>query len=73
MHGVNMATGNRIKELREEKGFKRSKVAAAFDVDQSTIYRWEHSGPPTHVIPELAQLLEAEPAYLMGWTDQEAA
>lgn len=67
-----MATGNRIKELREERGFKRSKVAAAFDVDQSTIYRWEHSGPPTHVIPELARLLGADPAHLMGW-DREAA
>lgn len=67
-----MATENRIKELREQRGMKRSKVAAAFDVDQSTIYRWEAGGPPVHVIPDLARLLDVTPAYLMGW-EREAA
>jgi transcriptional regulator with XRE-family HTH domain len=67
-----MGTANRIRELREGKGIRQVHMAAAFNVDQSTVHRWEQIGPPAQVIPDLAKYLEADPSYMMGW-EREAA
>lgn len=69
------APANRIEELRTARGLLRSQVAAALLVDQSTVYRWERTAGE---IPDakklaLAELLEVDVAYLMGWTEAVAA
>lgn len=65
-----MAT-NRIREIREQQGKRQIHVAAKFDVDQSTVHRWEQVGPPRHIIPALALYFEVDPSYLMGWDREE--
>lgn len=67
-----MATGNRIRELREKRGLRLIHVAAEFEVDQSTAWRWEQGTPPADVIPRLARFLGADPSYMMGWESEAA-
>jgi len=68
------APQNRIRELREARNLARYDVAAALRVDQSTVARWERGGAiPDHRKHALAQLLDAEIAYLMGWDDEPMA
>jgi transcriptional regulator with XRE-family HTH domain len=64
---------NRLEELREARGLKRVHLAAAFDVDQSTIFRWERNGGiPDEAKLRLAEFFEVNPAYLMGWIDHDS-
>jgi len=54
------------------RGLKRVHLAAALDVDQSTVFRWErHGAIPDDRKLALAEFFDVEPAYLMGW-DQQA-
>jgi transcriptional regulator with XRE-family HTH domain len=65
---------NRIGECREAKGLKLSEIAGALRVDQSTVWRWEKTGRvPDDRKHQLAELLGVSIAYLMGWTEREAA
>lgn len=41
-----MCTASEIKETRLALGESQGKFAQHFDVDQSTIHRWETDGPP---------------------------
>jgi transcriptional regulator with XRE-family HTH domain len=62
------ATTNRIAECRKAKGLRPSQVAAAFEVDQSTVWRWETTGRvPVEKLPALAEMLGVSVEYLMGW------
>lgn len=46
MHCTHMATAEQIKSAREKLGESQSAFAARFQVNQSTIARWEMYGPP---------------------------
>jgi transcriptional regulator with XRE-family HTH domain len=66
-------TANRLAELRESRDWHRTKVAAAFNVGEKTVYRWEvgETAIPSDFIPDLANLLEVTPDHLMGWDRAE--
>lgn len=55
--------GDLIRKAREQVGENQTVFAARFDVDQSTLARWELQGPPSRgparkaLARELAQIL----------------
>lgn len=65
---VNPTFGTRIKELREEKGWSQTKLAAELDKKESTVRTWEldRSIPPTNVLIEIADKFEVNVDYLLG-------
>lgn len=67
-----MNIGERIKELRRQKGISVDKLADIIGKDRATIYRYESQAiedMPTSVLEPLAKALGTTPAYLMGWDD----
>ncbi len=66
--------GNRLAELREAKDWRRTVIAAEFNLSEKTVYRWEtgESAIPSDFIPQLAEMLGTTRDHLMGW-DQEPA
>ena len=67
-----MTIGDRIKELRKEKGISVDKLAEIIGKDRATIYRYESNDiekMPTSVLVPLATALGTTPAHLMGWDD----
>lgn len=64
---MDTTTGSRIKTAREEAGFTQKDVAAHFDVDKSTVHRWEHGdGGPLSLgrLNQLAELFGVRAAWL---------
>jgi transcriptional regulator with XRE-family HTH domain len=61
--------GNRLAELRQARDWRRSVVAAEFNLSEKTIYRWESGEQPipSDVIPTLAALFDVSEVHLMGW------
>jgi transcriptional regulator with XRE-family HTH domain len=68
------ASANRLAELREARGLRRSVVAAQFEVGERTVYRWETGATPvpSSLIPHLAEFFNVSPEYLMGWDRDDA-
>lgn len=68
-----MTIGEKIKELREEKGMTLEEVGNIVGVGKSTVRKWE-TGMIANMrrdkIAKLASALGTTPAYLMGWTDE---
>lgn len=67
-----MTIGERIRELRKEKGISVDKLAEIIGKDRATIYRYESNDiekMPTSVLEPLATALGTTPAHLMGWDD----
>ena len=67
-----MNIGERIKELRKEKGISVEMLAEAIGKDRATIYRYESKAiedMPTSILEPLATALGTTPAYLMGWDE----
>jgi transcriptional regulator with XRE-family HTH domain len=65
----------RIKALRQEKGLTLEQVADVVGVGKSTVRKWE-TGMIANMrrdkIADLAKALGTTPAYLMGWTEDQA-
>ena len=49
---------SRIAELREEKGLTQRQVAAALDVDPSTVRNWERNRDGTSMFVRVARLCD---------------
>lgn len=67
-----MTIGERIRELRRQKGISVDKLAEIIGKDRATIYRYESNDiekMPTSVLEPLATALGTTPAHLMGWDD----
>lgn len=67
-----MTVGERIKNLRKEKGITADQLGELIGKDRATIYRYESQAiedMPTSVLEPLAKALNTTPAYLMGWED----
>ena len=67
-----MNVGKRIKQAREKLGLSADDLAAALDIDRSTVYRYESNfieKLPTKILEPLAEILKTTPGYLMGWKD----
>jgi len=65
----------RIKDLRNKKGYTLSKVADWLDVTEATAQRYETGKGiktiPYEVIEKYANLFHCSPSYLMGWDEEE--
>ena len=67
-----MATfGDRLKELRDEKGLSQEQLAKEIGVRKNTIYRWETGDyrPSEQSSLLLAHCFNVPYAYLMGYVD----
>ncbi len=65
-----MTIGERIKQLRKEKGISVDKLAEMIGKDRATVYRYESKdieNMPTSVLEPLAKALGTTPSVLMGW------
>jgi repressor LexA len=67
-----MTIGQRIKALREQKGFSQIELAEKIGVSKQNLYKYENgiiSNIPSDKIEAAAAALGTSPAYLMGWND----
>lgn len=67
-----MTIGQRIKALREQKGFSQIELAEKIGVSKQNLYKYENgiiSNIPSDKIEAAAAALGTSPAYLMGWDD----
>ena len=65
-----MTVGERIRNLRKEKGMSADKLGELIGKDRATVYRYESQdieNMPTSVLEPLAKALGTTPAELMGW------
>ena len=62
---------NRVKELREEKGFKQVDLAAMLNVSQATLSNWERSihDPDNESMSNLAGIFDCTIDYLLCNSD----
>lgn len=63
-----MIIGERIKELRKEKGISQATLANAIGVDKRAIIFWEHqiNEPKASYIVGLAKYFDVTTDYLLG-------
>lgn len=67
-----MTVSERIKELRKRRNYTADHVAEKLGVSRSTIFRYENGDiekVPADIIDKLAGILDTNPSYLLGWTD----
>ena len=66
---------HRLAELSAERRVRLVKLAAACDVDQSTVLRWRKGENviPSDKLPILAGVLGVTVSELMGWPEEAAA
>ena len=68
-----VSVGNRIKERRKELKMSAETLADIIGVSAATIYRYENGGIAnmgTDKLENIAQALNIEPKYLMGWAQE---
>lgn len=69
-----MDIGEKIKAIRMSRGMTLEQVGEIVGVGKSTVRKWENGDIKNmrrDKIALIAKALEVEPAYLMGWTDNE--
>lgn len=61
-------TADRIKQLREEKGYTQAELAKQLGITRSSVNAWEMgiSVPSTQYIVELASIFKVSTDYLLG-------
>jgi len=66
-----MLQGDRLKALRESKGYTHHDLANLLNVGYAQIYRYEanKSDPSTYVLERAAELFGVSVDYLLGLTD----
>jgi transcriptional regulator with XRE-family HTH domain len=69
MQSVLRRLGARLKQLREEQGFRMAEVAGSLGVEPTTLYAIERgdSAPSFKLFMELARLYKADEADLCTW------
>ena len=66
------SVGTRVRQIREEKGWTTTELAKKMGVPKQTIYKYERDitkNVPYTVVMHLAEVLEVNPAYLVGWPE----
>lgn len=66
--------GERMRMRRQSLGYSGEYVGKLLGVDKTTIYRYEKGEIeklPISIIRKLARVLQTNPEYLMGWSDNE--
>ena len=66
-----MSLGERLRNIREQRGYTQDELAELLDVGQQQIHRWEanKSDPSTDAIAGLAKILDVTTDYLLGIVD----
>ncbi len=67
-----MDMGQKIKNLREQKGMTLEELGNQVGVGKSTVRKWETgmiANMKRDKIAKLAKALDSDPSYLMGWSD----
>ena len=67
-------TGNKIKDLRTQKGLTLEQVGKLVGVGKSTVRKWETgmiANMKRDKISALAKALGTTPAYLLGWEEEQ--
>lgn len=70
-----MTVGERIKEVRNQLGMSQVDFADKINVSKQTLYKYENNiitNIPSDKIEAAAQLGNVSPAYLMGWSKNDA-
>ena len=70
-----MTKGERIIQLRVEKGISQTDLAIAIDVSKQTMYKYEMdliTNIPSDKIEMIAKALNTSPSYIMGWTNERS-
>lgn len=70
-----MNIGDRVKALREKKGFTQSELAEKLGYKSKTSVAHIENGReiPRAMIVKLSDILETSPAYLMGWEEESVS
>ena len=63
--------GERLKEIRLEKGLKQADIAKSLNISGNTVHAWEtdKQEPSMTTILKLSEILEVSLDYLFGKTD----
>jgi len=66
-----MDFGERLKDLRETRGFTLEEVGKYIGKDKSTVLRYEtgYVDIKRHIAIKLSELYQVSPTYILGWTD----
>ena len=66
-----MDFGDRLKELRIERGVKQSEIAKMLSMSKMAVSHWEnkHSEPDIEQLKILARFFGVSVDYLVGYTD----
>ena len=69
-----MTTGNRISQLRKNKGYTQEYVAQCLDVSRQAVFKWEkdQTRPDTANLIALAALLDTSVDHLISGTPSKA-
>lgn len=65
-----MTIGEKIKSLRENKGYTQEQFAELLNTTKQAVYKYEKgivTNIPSDKIELIAQIFDVSPAYLMGW------
>lgn len=71
-----MTVGQRIRQMREEKGVKQSELAKQIGVTKQNLYKYETGiieNISLPIIEKIAFALNCSPAYLAGWSEEVSA
>ena len=71
-----MTVGQRIRQMREEKGVKQSELAKQIGVTKQNLYKYETGiieNISLPIIERIAFALNCSPAYLAGWLEEVSA
>lgn len=69
-----MTKGERIKQRREELNMRQTELAKRAKISKQTLYKYERdiiTNIPSDKLQRIADALDIEPSYLMGWDDVE--
>ncbi|MDE5721142.1 MAG: helix-turn-helix domain-containing protein [Clostridia bacterium] len=68
---MNLIFGQKLKELRNEKGITQAEAAKIFNVSKTTICQWETSKqePSLDSLTAIAKFFEVTAGYLLGLED----
>ena len=65
-----MTKGERIKQLREAKGYTQEELAKLLNTTKQTISKYEKeivTNIPSDRIENMAKILDTTPEYILGW------
>lgn len=68
-----MTIGEKIKNLREEKGYTLEELGEKIGVGKSTVRKWENGmikNMRRDKIAKLSEVLDCSPLYLLGYEDE---